>query len=129
MKSAGESGKAEEAMGQFGRITDISDLPTEKIFISYVKEAMRLNEAGVKLPARSKPKEKTELIIPDYFMAALKKNKKAMATLENFSYSNKKEYVEWITEAKSEETRMKRLETATEWMAEGKVRNWKYIKK
>lgn len=119
----------EEAMGQFGRITGISDLPNEKIFIGYVKEAMKLNDAGVKVPAKSKPKERKELIIPAYFMSALKKNKKALATFENFSYSNKKEYVEWITEAKSEETRKKRLETAIEWMSEGRVRNWKYLRK
>lgn len=62
-------------------------------------------------------------------MAALKKNKKALATFENFRYSNKREYVEWIAEAKSAETRKKRLETAVEWMADGKTRNWKYVRK
>lgn len=65
--------------------------------------------------------------MPDYFLAALKKNKKALATFEGFSYSNQKEYVEWITEAKTDATRDKRLAQAVEWMAEGKVRNWKYL--
>jgi uncharacterized protein YdeI (YjbR/CyaY-like superfamily) len=59
-------------------------------------------------------------------MASLKKDKKALDTFESFSYSHRKEYVEWITEAKTEATRMKRLKTAIEWLGEGKSRNWKY---
>jgi len=116
----------EEAIGQFGRITSLSDLPSAKVLIGYVKQAVRLNEAGIKVPARSKPKEKKELAVPDYFMAALKKNKQALKSFENFSYSHKKEYVEWITEAKREETRTKRMERALEWLAKGKARHWKY---
>ena len=88
---------------------------------------MQLNEAGVRPPARSRPKKKTELVIPDELRAALKKNKKAQATFEDFSYSHKKEYVEWIAEAKREETRTKRLATALVWLSEGKSRHWKYI--
>jgi uncharacterized protein YdeI (YjbR/CyaY-like superfamily) len=68
------------------------------------------------------------LVVPDYFMAALKKNKKALTTFEGFSYSHKKDYVEWVTEAKAEETRQRRLAQALEWLAEGKSRNWKYEK-
>ena len=64
--------------------------------------------------------------MPDYFSAALDKNKKALATFEGFSYSHKKEYVEWITEAKQEETRARRMKTTLEWLAQGKARNWKY---
>ena len=63
-----------------------------------------------------------------YFKIAMSKSKKAMATFEGFSYSNKRDYVEWVTEAKTEATRIKRLATAIEWMAEGKIRNWKYVK-
>ena len=117
-----------EAMGNLGRITSLKDLPPDGAIIGFVKQAKKLNDEGIKLPPRIK-KAKKELVTPDYFMAALKKNKKAFATFESFSYSNKKEYVEWTTEAKTEETRAKRLETAIEWMAEGKVRNWKYIRK
>jgi len=115
-----------EAMGQFGRITSLSDLPGDKTFIGYVKKAVDLNEAGIKLPARSRSKEKKELVVPDYFTTALKKSKKALAAFENFSYSHRKEYVQWITEAKREETREQRLATAIKWLAEGKSRNWKY---
>jgi uncharacterized protein YdeI (YjbR/CyaY-like superfamily) len=121
--------KTEEAMGQFGKITDVSDLPKDEILVHYIREAIKLNDAGVKLPAKSKSKERRELNIPDYFTAALRKNKKAWTTFESFSPSHKKEYVEWMTEVKSEETRKKRLETAIDWISQGKVRNWKYIKK
>ena len=116
----------DDAMGQFGRISSILDLPKEKVLIGYIKEAVRINEAGLKAPARHKPKTKQELAVPDDLLAALKKNKKALMAFENFSYSRKQEYVEWVTEAKREETRKRRLETALEWMAQGKPRYWKY---
>lgn len=66
--------------------------------------------------------------MPDYFTAALKQNQKALATFQGFSYSHKREYMEWITEAKQEETRTRRMKTSLEWLAEGKSRNWKYAK-
>ena len=121
--------KDEEAMGQFGKITAISDLPEEETLIQYIKEAIKLNRAGVRFPAKVKPRAKKKLNIPGYFMDALRKNQKTLTTFENFSFSHKKEYVEWITEAKSKETQLKRLETAIEWISEGRPRNWKYIKK
>jgi uncharacterized protein YdeI (YjbR/CyaY-like superfamily) len=121
--------KTEAAMGHFGRITKISDLPTDKVLLGYLKKAVELNDAGIKRPQDEKPKEKKALVIPPYFKAAVKKNKKAGATFENFSHTNKKEYLEWITEAKTEETRERRLRTAIEWMSEGKDRNWKYKRK
>jgi uncharacterized protein YdeI (YjbR/CyaY-like superfamily) len=120
--------KAKEATGQFGRITDVSTLPPDKTIIGYVKEAMRLNDAGIKSPTRSQPNAKKPITVPAYFRAALAKNKKAGATFAGFNYSNKKEYVEWVVEAKTESTRQTRLETAVKWMAQGKVRNWKYLK-
>ena len=115
-------------MGQFGRITTIADLPNEKVLLGYIKRAVQLNEAGIKMPARPKPRVKNKLSVPDDLMTALKKNKQALATFDTFSYSHKKEYVEWIIEAKREETRAQRLETAVAWMAEGKPRHWKYLK-
>ena len=121
----------DKGMGQFGRVSQLFELPTDDVMIGYIKEAVRLNEAGIteigaKPPPRPRSKEKKELEVPDDLMAALKKNKKALATFQNFSYSNKKEYVKWITEAKREETRKKRIQTAVEWMAKGKPRDWKY---
>ena len=117
----------ERGMGQFGRITSLSDLPEDNVLLGYIKEAARLNDEGVKVPSRAKPKKKAQLVVPDYFMKELKRNKKALATFEGFSYSHKKEYTEWITEAKAEDTRQRRLETAVQWIAEGKARNWKYM--
>jgi uncharacterized protein YdeI (YjbR/CyaY-like superfamily) len=106
-------------------LTSPANLPGDKILTSYIKQALELNEAGVKT-LRSKPKAKPKLVLPDYFLAALKKNKKALTTFENFSFSCKREYVEWITEAKREETRAQRLQTAIKWLTAGKSRNWKY---
>lgn len=120
--------KSESAMGHMGRITSLKDLPSDKILISYLKEAAKLNDAGIKLPPRPKSKETKELIVPNYFKKLLNKNKKALETFNNFSYSHKKEYVEWITEAKTEQTRKKRIAATLEWLAEGKPRNWKYAK-
>lgn len=113
------------AMGSFGRITAVSDLPGDDIILGLIVQAVELNEKGIKVS--KKPVERKELIVPDDLTAALKKDKKAKAAFDAFSYSNKKEYVEWITGAKTEATRNKRLATAMEWLAEGKVRNWKYV--
>ena len=94
-----------------------------------VKEAVALNDEGVKVPSRSRPKNKKKvLVVPDDLMNALRKNTKALASFQGFTYTNKKDYVEWVTEAKREDTRKRRLDTAVEWMAEGKTRNWKYLK-
>lgn len=119
--------KSESAMGHLGRLTSLKDLPKDSVLIKYIHEGMKLNEQGVKVPARKTSHAETE--IPDFFMKALSKNKQAKSTFEAFSNSNKKEYINWVTEAKTESTRNKRLETAIEWMSEGKVRNWKYLKK
>ena len=120
-------GKKRESMGHLGRLTSVKDLPSDKILSAYIKEAMTLIDKGVKL-TKAPVKAQSPLKIPAYFKTAIGKNKKALNTFENFSYSNKKEYVLWVTEAKTEETRNSRLKTAIEWMAEGKIRNWKYMK-
>lgn len=116
------------AMGQFDRITSVKDLPSDKILIVYIKEAAKLNEEGIKLPAKPKTAAH-EIAVPAELIAALKKNKKANAVFEKFAPSHRKEYVQWITEAKTEATRNKRISEAIEWIAEGKGRNWKYEKK
>lgn len=117
---------SEAAMGHLGRITSLKDLPSDKKIIAWIKEAMALNDNGIKLPPKAISKEKKEIKVPDYFMKALTKNKKAGATFEAFAYSHKKEYIQWITEAKTEATRDKRMLQAIEMMTEGKSRNWKY---
>ncbi len=113
---------------KFRHLTSNADLPGDKILTGHIRQAVALNEAGVKTPRRQ-PKPKGRLVVPDYFLAALKKNKKAHATFVNFSPSARRDYVEWLTEAKREETRAQRLRTAIEWLAQGKQRNWKYQKK
>ena len=120
--------KTETAMGHLGRLTSMKDLPSDKKLTAYIKEAMALNDKGIKIPAKPAT-EKKELVVPDYFTKALKKNKKAWEAFSNFSYSHKKEYVEWITEAKTDATREKRMASAVEMLEEGKSRNWKYAKK
>jgi len=123
----GEENKSADAMGQFGRITSRKDLPAKRVLLEYVKKAMQLHDQGIKLPAKPKPRiNKKDLKVPDYFVAALKRDKKAHAVFEGFSYSKKKEYVEWVTEAKTDETRKRRIEASLEWLAQGKSRNWKY---
>jgi uncharacterized protein YdeI (YjbR/CyaY-like superfamily) len=113
------------AMGSLGRITSKKDLPPDDVIIKLVQQAVELNEKGIKVE-KKKPAAKKELVVPDILTAALKKNKAAQKTFDNFPYSCKKEYVEWITEAKTEPTREKRLATTIEWLSEGKRRNWKY---
>ena len=113
------------AMGHFGRITSIKDLPVDKQLIGYIKKAAELNERGLKTkrPARGTQK----VTVPADLKAALAKNAKARSTFENFSYTNRKEYADWITDAKRDETRKRRLQTAIQWMAQGKPQNWRYM--
>lgn len=119
--------KAEQAMGHFGRITSVDDLPPREVLIDYIHQGMRLNEAGTKAPARKQPqKGRPEAEVPDDLTAALEGNEAALVTFTRFSPSARREYVEWITKAKSDATRQKRLQQAVEWMAEGKQRHWKY---
>jgi uncharacterized protein YdeI (YjbR/CyaY-like superfamily) len=121
------NGKAEKAMGQFGRITKLADLPSKKVLQGLIAQAMKLNDEGTPSPTRSKPRINKQVVVPDDLAAGLAKNRKAKTTFEKFSPSNKREYVEWITAAKTETTRTKRLTTTLEWLAEGKPRNWKYM--
>ena len=116
------------AMGQFGRITSLKDLPADKVIVSCIREAMRLNDEGIKLPARTIRPSK-EIPLPDYYEKALKKNPKAWKTFSEFSPGHKKEYILWVTEAKQEATRKSRMEKSIEMMSEGKTRNYKYERK
>jgi uncharacterized protein YdeI (YjbR/CyaY-like superfamily) len=118
-----------EGMGHMRHLKSLADLPADEILIEYIQEAAELNRMGVKPAAKPKSTEKKELVVPEYFTAALKKNKKANETFESFNFSKKKDYVEWLTEAKTEATRDKRMATALEWLAEGKSRMWKYERK
>ena len=117
-------GKSVAGMNQFGTVSSIDDMPSEAALVRMVKEAAALNDSGVKVARERKPK--APLKAPAALLAALKKNKKAGAAFAAFSPSARRDYIEWITGAKSEATRKSRLDTAIEWIAEGKKRHWKY---
>lgn len=116
------------AMGSFGRLTSVKDLPNDKTMKKLIHDAMKLNDEGVKVKRKLVPKEKREVAVPEILVSALGSNPKAAETFNGFPYSCKKDYVDWITEAKTEATRDKRLTTTIEWLSEGKRRNWKYEK-
>jgi len=114
-----------KSTGPMARVASLADLPDERTLVKMAREAAALNEAGIKVKRMSKA-PRPPLKAPAYMLTAIKKNKKAYAAYQALSPSHRREYVEWITEAKSDETRHRRLETAVAWMAEGKSRNWKY---
>jgi uncharacterized protein YdeI (YjbR/CyaY-like superfamily) len=122
-------GNQQDGMGNFGRITSLKDLPGENVIMKMIEEAMMLNEMGIRLPAAKKKVENEEIILPEMLSVQLNKNKKAATTFHSFSASRQKEYIKWITEAKTEATQNKRLTQAVEWLAEGKSLHWKYEKK
>lgn len=123
-----EKNGPKEAMGQFGRLTHVSELPNEEILVGYVRKAAELNDAGIKV-ARPAKKPATALKMPEHFTAALQKNARARKTFESFSPSKRKDYIEWVSEAKRDETRRQRIATSIAWLAEGKAHNWKYERK
>jgi len=123
-----EDGRSGEAMGSFGRITSLGDLPPKATLRRYIREAMRLNEEGVKAPREKTRPRRPARMHPD-LKRAMAASRKATATFEAFPPSQKREYVEWVAEAKGDDTRARRVAQAIEWMAEGKPRNWKYMRR
>ena len=128
VKGAGPgSDEAPSGMGQFGKITSPADLPSRRVLTAELRRAMARNEAGpASRPVKTKPRP--ALRVPADLAAALRRSAKARATFERLSPSQRRDYIEWITEAKRDETRARRLATTIEWLAEGKTRNWKYEK-
>lgn len=120
--------ETDSAMGQFGRVTAISDLPDDETLLGYFREAKRLNDENIKVPQKPKETSVKELVVPECLLEALKENPLAAETWDKFAYSHRKEYVNWINEAKTEATREKRLATTIEWLAEGKTQMWRYSK-
>lgn len=121
----GETGAERDAMGQFGRLASVADLPTDDVLRELIRKAMALTDAGAR-PARPKAAAKPDLETPPELHTALSANPVARATFDGFPPSCRREYVEWVIEAKRPETRDKRIAQAVEWMTEGKRRNWKY---
>lgn len=121
------TGKSDEAMGQFGRLTSPKDLPTATQLKTMVRRAVALIDAGA--PPRSNRRSaepKPPAMPPEFFREALSRHPAARATFEGFPPSQQREYIEWLAEAKQEATRERRLTQAIEWLATGKRRNWKY---
>ena len=110
-----------------GKVTKLSDLPPDEEFIGMLKEAMVLNEQGIKVSVQKADNPKV-IEMPDYFSEKLAENSEAKAVFESKSDSFRKDYIIWISDAKTEATRQKRMEEAIEWIAEGKGRFWKYEK-
>lgn len=117
-----------DAMGHGGKLTSVKDLPPDKVFIDFVKQAIKLNQDGVKVEKPKKAVDPNAAVAPGYFEKALKKNKAAWKVWSEWTPGKRKEYIDWLKEAKTDATREKRMETAIEWIAEGKIRNWKYVK-
>ena len=128
-KLLGKEGKIAETGRRLDRVSEFSQLPSEKDLLQYIREGKRLLDEIVSSPAPRKraapPKPEAE--IPQDLAAALSKNKAAIKAFSAFSPSHRREYIEWITEAKRDETRQKRIATTLEWLVEGKPRNWKYM--
>ena len=120
--------KMESGAGQFGKLTTVKDLPARSKLLKLVKDAAKLNESGVAVE-RAPRAPARPVQVPADLTRALRTNAKARAAFVEFSPSHRREYVEWIVEAKTVETRQRRLETALEWMSEGKPRNWKYSRR
>jgi uncharacterized protein YdeI (YjbR/CyaY-like superfamily) len=120
----GETGAERDAMGQFGRLASVDDLPKPEVLAQLIRKAMALTDEGGK-PAEAKP-AKPPVEVPEDLRRALDASSGAAAIFDGFPESCRREYVDWIVEAKRQETRDKRIAEAVEWMAQGKRRNWKY---
>lgn len=120
----GETGSERDAMGQFGRLTSVADLPPEDELAALIRRAAEVAGEGPK--PRPKKAPKPELATPADLRAALDGEPKAAATFDGFPPGCRRDYVEWVVEAKRPETRAKRIAQAVLWMAEGKRRHWKY---
>ncbi len=120
---------SEEKSSSFGRITGLGDLPSDKQLLAWIRQAAAFVDSGqYTSPMAERPKKAHAKAIeaPVEFKSALKAHSKASAVFEAFNPSCKREYIEWIAEAKRPETQANRIATAIEWIAEGKQRNWKY---
>ena len=125
LKSRGLPKPLEAALGQVGRVTSVQEVPAERVLVQLIRKAAALNESGVKAPRVAKA-PKPPARVPADLKAALAKRPKAATAFASMSPSHKREYVEWITEAKAAETRVRRVAQTVSWAGEGKSRNWKY---
>lgn len=119
-----------EGMGGYGKIAGMADLPDDAALAAALRNAMAaIDTRGTGQRGARQAAPKPELPVPQDFAAALRESLTAKATFAGLAPSHRREYLEWITEAKRDETRAKRIATALEWLGEGKRRNWKYEKR
>jgi len=125
-----ERGEGKGSAGNIGKIATLADLPPDHILKDFIIQAMAANEKGAKskrpVAVKKSEAEKAALVTPEDFDDLLGQNPKAKAVYDKFGYSHKKEYITWITEAKTDATRQKRMQQAIEMIGEGKSRHWKY---
>ena len=114
-----------DAMGQFGKLISVGDLPPDAELDRLIREAAKLAKTAP-APRKVKHQPKAAAELHPAFAAALESAPHAKAVLDGFSPSARRDYVEWIAEAKQDATREKRIATAIEWLSEGKKRHWKY---
>ena len=116
-----------EGMGGYGKVATLADLPADAVLETALKEAaQRVAASGSAAKPRAKAPPKPEIPVPQDFAAALREAPQAAAFFEGLAPSHRREYLEWITDAKQDATRARRIAQALEWLAEGKRRNWKY---
>jgi uncharacterized protein YdeI (YjbR/CyaY-like superfamily) len=118
-----------EGMGTFGRLESVKDLPSDAKLIANLKKAAKAIDEGTRTKSIERPVQrvaKAELEVPAELVAALQKNKAAQKAFDGFAPSHRREYIEWITGAKRDETRAKRVTQTVDWLVEGKRRNWQY---
>lgn len=124
----GEERMGEKAgMGGYGKITALDDLPDEALLIAKLGKAVEA-QAGVAPRPRARRESRPDAVVPDDFAAALAAAPEAQAAFDSFAPSYRREYCDWIGEAKQPATRDRRIAQAVEWLGEGKKRNWKYDK-
>ena len=123
----GDTSKNAEAMGHLGRLTSLADLPPKTVLARYIKKAAALNDDGVKVERTAKRAAPKPVRVPPDLAAALNRSAAAHKTFSAFSPSHKREYIDWITEARTAPTRERRVKQTIEWLIEGKARNWKYM--
>lgn len=128
-RQAGLPAPAVAAMGSFGRLTSVRDLPARRVLVQLVRAAMRLNEDGVRRVPKAPARKPAAVRPPAWFLARVRANRRALATWQAFAPGHRRDYVEWVTEAKTAATRERRLAITLEWLAAGKRRNWRYESK
>jgi hypothetical protein len=127
-KMRADGAVSSEGMGTLGKLESVKDLPSDKKLIAYLKYAAAAIDEGTRTKSYTRPTRvaKPELEVPAELVTALKKNKAAQKAFDAFAPSHRREYIQWITEAKREETLASRVTQTVDWLAEGKRRNWKY---